>query len=109
MTADGGVRADELKRGDKVFTVNGSTAIKGIERMPSYEGMVYGLSVTNNVPLEKHDGTIGVFFANGILVGDFYAQRYIRYKNLKDKVWIKKYIGEQWSKDIESHFANLKE
>lgn len=96
------VNASELKQGEEIPTINGPATIKNVEELQGYNGLFH------NLVLEKGEGNpneVGTFYANGILVGDAYAQRNLTAQRAADKEWIKAKLGPYWATDVESHFA----
>jgi len=73
IITESGVRTmGELKVGDRVYTTAGVSPVTQI-KVVAYQGQVYNLAVKGaSAPEAK---TFGVFYANGILVGDLNVQR----------------------------------
>ncbi|MFW0716546.1 Hint domain-containing protein [Pedobacter sp. N23S346] len=96
------VRANELQPGDEIREVDGTATVQQVEELDGYNYLFH------NLVLEKEDtaqNKVGTFYANGILVGDAYAQQDLTAQRAADKEWIKGQLDTYWATDVESHFA----
>jgi hypothetical protein len=82
MTPEGAVLARDLKKGDKVLTIDGVVSLDSVTQ-EMYGGRVHNIKTGQNSDAEKN---LTAFYANGFLVGDIAMQNYYVEKNRKRNV-----------------------
>jgi len=109
MTPGGAVLAKDLKKGDKVLT------IEGIKRLRSVRQEMYGGRVHNiqTVQMTEAKTNAGAFYADGFLVGDIAMQNYYveedRRRKETDSGYLRKTIPSDWQEDYKNYLERKKQ
>ncbi len=108
MTPEGGKHAHLLGVGDKVTTLEGSSKVTNVTKLPPESRNLWNLSLGQAPRIDDPNSEVSSFFANGILVGDARAERAMRYACAGDIDWVKANVDDSFHKDVESTFEMRK-
>lgn len=108
MTSEELVMISDLKSGDEVQVIDGTSTVVSCEPV-TFSGECYNLKLANDEDRQRgHDQTTSAYFANGILVGDHYAMKHQADKRRRDVPYMQARIDADFHTDYANAVADIR-